>query len=97
MPAVDAVVAALRTVLDPEIGIDVVALGLVYDLAIHDGDVALRLGVTAPTCPLSGYLADAAQRAIARVPGVGRVTVTIADAPPWDPVMMSDEARRLLG
>ena len=93
----DAVVQALRSVLDPELGIDVVNLGLVYGIAIGDEDVRVRLGVTAPTCPLSDYLLRVAEDAIGRIPGVGRVTVDVVLDPPWTPEMMSDEARRMLG
>lgn len=97
MPVVDEVVRALRTVLDPEIGINVVDLGLVYGLAIHDRDVEVHLAVTTPTCPLSEYLADTATRAITGlVPGVGRVRVVIVDEPPWAPEMMAEAARRQL-
>lgn len=97
MPTREDVVRALSVVVDPEIGIDVVALGLVYGLDVRDGDVRVDLAMTSPTCPLSEYLVDTAARTIRRqVPDAGRIFVAIVDDPPWAPEMMSDDARRLL-
>lgn len=98
MVSVDDVVRALRLVIDPEIGVNVVDLGLVYGIELEQGTVHVQLAMTSPTCPLSGYLVDAASRSIAdRAPDVGRVFVSLVDEPPWGPEMMSEEARRLLG
>jgi metal-sulfur cluster biosynthetic enzyme len=97
MGTVDQVVRALHAVIDPEIGVNVVDLGLVYGITVGEDDVEVLLAMTSPTCPLSEYLVEAAERTIAeRVPGVRRVAVAIVAAPPWAPEMMSDEARRLL-
>lgn len=97
MPTIERVLRALRDVLDPEVGVNVVDLGLVYGLTIDGTAVRVRLAMTTPTCPLSEHLAAAAERAIARhVPGV-RPVVEIALDPPWTPAMMSDDARRRLG
>jgi len=97
MATVDEVLGALREVLDPEIGINVVDLGLLYGVAIDGADVRVRLGMTAPTCPLAEHLAASAERAIAlRVPGA-RAVVEIATDPAWTPEMMAPEARRRLG
>jgi metal-sulfur cluster biosynthetic enzyme len=94
----DEILQALQCVIDPEIGVNVVDLGLVYDLAIQGGDVRVLLGITSPTCPLSEYLVETAERTIAsRAPGVSSVAVEITLDPPWAPEMMSDDARRLLG
>lgn len=98
MATIDEVVDALRLVIDPEIGVNVVDLGLVYGIDLERDAVHVRLAMTSPTCPLSGYLVDTANRTIAhRLPDVGRVFVTLVDEPPWGPEMMSEEARRLLG
>jgi len=98
MPTVEEVLYALRYVLDPEIGINVVDLGLLYGLEIHDGDVKVELSMTTPTCPLSEYLVDAAERAIARyVPTATTITVDVVLEPAWAPEMISDYARRMLG
>lgn len=97
MATVDDVVRALRTVLDPEIGVNVVDLGLVYGIELAPDAVHVRLAMTSPTCPLSEYLVDTASRSLARdLPDVGRVFVSLADAPAWGPEMMSEEARSLL-
>lgn len=98
MTTARAVVEALHSVIDPEIGVNVVDLGLVYGLDVAGGDVRVTLSMTTPTCPLSEYLVDASQQTIARqVPGVGTVVVEIVTDPPWAPEMMSDAARRQLG
>ncbi|MCC6766240.1 MAG: metal-sulfur cluster assembly factor [Deltaproteobacteria bacterium] len=97
MTRVDDVVDALRLVIDPEIGVNVVDLGLVYGIALEEDAVHVQLSMTSPTCPLSGYLVDTASRTIARrIPEIGRVFVSLVDEPAWAPEMMSDEARALL-
>ena len=97
MPTIDAVVRALRTVLDPELGVNVVDLGLVYDITLAPDAVHVRLAMTSPTCPLSEHLVDAASRSIARdVADAERVFVSLVDEPAWGPEMMSEDARRLL-
>lgn len=95
----DRILAALRTVIDPEMGLDVVALGLVYDIGQGaDGAVSVRLGTTSPSCPLGSFLCDEAAAAVQRaVPDAPAVNVTLADDPPWTPDRLSDEARRHLG
>lgn len=93
-----AVLDALRRVIDPEIGLDVVNLGLVYRAEVHDGHARVVMTTTAPTCPLGESMAEEARAAIrAHVPGVTAVTVELASEPPWRPSMMSDAARRQLG
>jgi len=89
---------ALREVVDPEIGINVVDLGLVYNVALHDRDVHVAMTMTTQACPLHGYLTAAAEAAIrARSPDAERVVVEIVWEPPWHPRMMSQAARRQLG
>ncbi|HYH22231.1 MAG TPA: metal-sulfur cluster assembly factor [Azospirillum sp.] len=93
------VLEALRTVIDPEMGIDVVELGLVYGIDVHPaGTVDIRLGVTSPACPLGDYLCETAEDAVrAAVPEVRGVTVDLVLDPPWTPARMTAEARRRLG
>lgn len=89
---------ALRAVTDPEIGINVVDLGLVYDVAVEGERVRVRMTMTTPTCPLGEALTVEAEATIRRsVPGVGSVTVDLVWDPPWRPAMMSDAAREQLG
>ena len=95
----DQVRDALRQVIDPEMGIDVVELGLVYGIDIGPGSaVGVRLTMTSPACPLGEYLRDSAHNAIsALVPDAGPVDVELVLDPPWTPALMSPDARRQLG
>ena len=94
----DAVQAALRRVLDPEIGLNIVDLGLVYDLQIgEDGEVRIEMTLTTPGCPLHDAIDGAVQRALGTVPGVNGVHVDLVWAPPWTPEMITEEGRRALG
>ena len=88
---------ALRLVLDPEIGVNVVDLGLVYDVAVNDGDVRITMTMTSPACPLREYLQELVETAItSHFPEVHRVRVEIVSEPPWTEAMMSEAARRQL-
>ena len=89
----------LREVIDPEIGVNIVDLGLLYDVRLSaDGVAAIRMTLTTPGCPLGGYIEDAIQDVLWGVPGVTGVEVRILWDPPWDPdAMMSDWAKEQLG
>src|SRR5437868_15308065 len=91
------IVAALKTVFDPEIPADIYELGLIYKIDIAD-DRAVRVDMTltTPNCPAAQELPINVENAIASVPGVGEVKVNIVWDPPWDPSRMSDEARAVL-
>lgn len=91
------IVAALKTVYDPEIPADIYELGLIYDVAI-DGDrnVAIIMTLTAPGCPVAGEMPGWVENAVNAVPGVAGTTVTMSFDPPWDMSRMSDEARLAL-
>jgi metal-sulfur cluster biosynthetic enzyme len=89
---------ALRHVLDPELGINVVDLGLVYDVGVEDGRVSIAMTMTTPACPLGETLTEQAEATVRqRVPGVTSVTVSLLWDPPWRPSMMSDAAKAQLG
>ena len=77
--------AALETVLDPELGMSVVALGLVYGVTIADDAVRVTMTLTAPGCPLHEVMTDWVRAALARVPGVREVDVALTFDPPWTP------------
>lgn len=87
----------LREVIDPELGVNIVDLGLVYDVRVADGVAAVRMTMTTPGCPLGGYLDDAVRDCLWGAPGVEDVDVRIVWDPPWRPEMMSDAAREQLG
>jgi metal-sulfur cluster biosynthetic enzyme len=97
-PAEDAVWDALRTVDDPEVGTNVVDLGLVYGVEVHGQDVTVRLTMTSPTCPLGDVIVDNASAAIrAAAPGVGKIDIALVWDPPWTPERMSEAARKRFG
>jgi metal-sulfur cluster biosynthetic enzyme len=89
---------ALRQVLDPEIGVNIVDLGLVYRIEAEETRARIVMTMTSPACPLADYLKELVTSAIREhVPGVTDVEIVVDWEPPWDPGMMSDEARRQLG
>lgn len=89
----------LREVIDPEIGLNIVDLGLVYDVRLTgDGVAMIRMTLTTPGCPLGGYIDDAIHEILWGAPGVSGVDVRIVWEPPWDPdQMMSERAKEQLG
>ena len=92
------IVAALKTVYDPEIPADIYELGLIYKIDVDDDrNVAVEMTLTAPGCPVAGEMPVWVENAVASVPGVGQVTVKLTFDPPWDKDRMSDEAKLALG
>ncbi|SFI06285.1 FeS assembly SUF system protein [Bosea sp. OK403] len=90
----DDIVAALKTVYDPEIPSDIYELGLIYRVDIADDrQVAIDMTLTAPGCPVAGEMPGWVENAVSTVPGVSGVTVNMTFDPPWDQSRMSDEAR----
>ena len=90
----DSIVAALKTVYDPEIPADIYELGLIYRVDIADDrHVAIDMTLTAPGCPVAGEMPIWVENAVAAVPGVKDVKVNMTFDPPWDQSRMSDEAR----
>lgn len=90
----DDIVAALKTVYDPEIPADIYELGLIYKVDIDDDrKVAIDMTLTAPGCPVAGEMPGWVENAVSAVPGVQSCTVTMVFDPPWDQSRMSDEAR----
>jgi FeS assembly SUF system protein len=93
----DDIVAALKSVYDPEIPADIYELGLIYRIDIGDDRaVTVDMTLTTPNCPSAQELPSMVENAVASVPGVGPVTVKVVWEPPWDPSRMSDEARAVL-
>jgi len=90
----DGIVAALKTVYDPEIPADIYELGLIYRVEIADDrKVTIDMTLTAPGCPVAGEMPGWVENAVSSVPGVAEVNVNMVFDPPWDQSRMSDEAR----
>ena len=95
---VGAIYDRLYEVIDPELGVNIVDLGLVYDVqAGAEGEVEVTMTLTSPGCPLGGYMEDEIDACVGALPGVRSVRVTIVFDPPWDPEKMSDAGREMLG
>ena len=92
------IVEYLRTVVDPEIAVDIYSLGLVYksDLA-DDGALTIDMTLTAPNCPMADFIVEDVNQKMSSIPGVTSVTVNIVFEPEWNKDMMSDEAKLELG
>lgn len=97
-PTPDLVTELLHEVIDPELGVNIVDLGLLRDVSVSEaGDVAVVMTLTTPGCPLGGFIEDEIQDCLAQAPRIGRVRVTLEWEPPWDPDQMTDLAREQLG
>ena len=92
------VLDALREVIDPELGLNIVELGLIYGVEMDDGHLSITMTLTTPGCPLSMYLTDMAEVAVRKaLPEVATVDIDLVWEPPWDPSRLSEEARNKLG
>src|SRR5690606_41094883 len=92
------IIAALKSVYDPEIPVDIYELGLIYGVDISDDyDVSIQMTLTAPACPVAGEMPGWVENAVEAVPGVRSAEVNMVFDPPWTPDKMSDEARLELG
>lgn len=88
----------LKNVFDPEIGINIVDLGLIYDVEVsEEADVLITMTLTSLGCPLGPVIVQEATNALADLPGIGTVDVKLVWSPAWNPDMMSEEARDELG
>lgn len=87
----------LRGVLDPELGANVVELGLVYDVQIVGTKVFVTMTLTTPLCPMNEMIPDAVRQAVGALPGVGGVDVELVWTPAWEPQMMSRELKERFG
>ena len=97
-PLEEQIRSALRQVIDPELGINVIDLGLVYNLEIQSDHVRVVMTMTSPACPLHSFLSDSIRKAVvSSVPGIKSVEIEMVWDPPWGPEKMSEAARRQLG
>jgi metal-sulfur cluster biosynthetic enzyme len=88
---------ALKAVKDPELGLDLVVLGLIYDIEITDADVHTTMSLTSPFCPVAGQIVEDVKTAIEGVEGVGSAEVELTFDPPWTPERISPLIRASLG
>ena len=91
------ILTALKHVLDPEIGVNIVDLGLVYEVKVENGDVYIQMTMTTPGCPLHESISKGAEEAVRQFPGGARVKVDLVWERAWTPERMSDWARKQLG
>ncbi|HLE50241.1 MAG TPA: iron-sulfur cluster assembly protein [Patescibacteria group bacterium] len=89
--------AALKKVFDPELHINIVDLGLVYDVREEGGVVEVEMTLTSPGCPLAGVIDKDVKMVVMKIKGVKKVTLELIWDPPWTAEMMSDEAKAELG
>jgi metal-sulfur cluster biosynthetic enzyme len=97
MPSKEEVVEALRQVEDPELGMDIVELGLFYDADIAGDDVKVTYSLTSMGCPAGAMIQEDIERVVSEIPGVGSVSSELTFEPPWTPDRMSDDAKFILG
>lgn len=92
------VIAAMKTVFDPEMPVNIYALGLIYDLVVDEAGVAaIKMTLTAPNCPVAGTLPKEVERAVRAVPGISDVKLELVFDPPWTKARMSEAAKLELG
>ncbi len=97
MVSKDSVMEALKRVIDPELGINIVDLGLIYGVDIKDNKVEVRMTMTVPGCPLASMMVMGAEREIRNLKGVEDVEVKLVFDPPWTPQRMSEDLRKRFG
>ena len=93
----DDVLEALEEVIDPELGLDFVSLGLVYDVEIESSDVYVTFTLTTPACPIGPQVSEQMKEFVGDLPGVSSVHPKMVFDPPWSPEMMSEDAKFALG
>lgn len=97
MPTVEEVNDALREVIDPELGLDFVELGLIYEVAVDGGAVDITYTLTSPGCPIGPQVSEQIEEFVSEIEGVTSVNSTMTFSPPWTPELMSDDAKFALG
>ena len=97
VPTKEEVVEALREVEDPELGMDIVELGLLYDVDVEDSKVKVQYSLTSMGCPAGPMIEEGIREAAERVPGVEQVETDLTWDPPWTPELMSEDAKFILG
>jgi metal-sulfur cluster biosynthetic enzyme len=93
----DSVLEALSNVIDPELGLDFVELGLIYGVEIDDGRVEITFTLTTPACPIGPQVSEQMEEFVGEIAGVDEVVPNMVFAPPWTPDKMSEDAKFALG
>jgi metal-sulfur cluster biosynthetic enzyme len=97
MATVDEVTDALRDVIDPELGLDFVELGLIYEVEVDGGAVKVTYTLTSPGCPIGPQVSEQIEEFVSELDGVEDVQSTMTFTPPWSPELMSEDAKFALG
>jgi metal-sulfur cluster biosynthetic enzyme len=97
MPSVEQVEEALTNVIDPELGLDFVELGLVYEIEVEGDEVFVTFTLTSPGCPIGPQVGEQIEEFVGELDGVRRVYPKMVFSPPWTPEMMSEDAKFALG
>ena len=97
MATVEEVRDALSNVIDPELGLDFVDLGLIYEIEVEDGEVYVTFTLTSPGCPIGPQVTEQIEEFVGELDGVSRVYPKMVFTPPWTPEMMSEDAKFALG
>jgi metal-sulfur cluster biosynthetic enzyme len=97
MPTLEEVEDALSNVIDPELGLDFVELGLIYGVEIDGGTVSVTFTLTTPACPIGPQVSEQMIEFVGELPGVEQVLPTMVFTPPWSPEKMSEDAKFALG
>ncbi len=97
MPSEEEVYEALEEVIDPELGLDFVSLGLVYDVEVTDGEVFVTFSLTTPACPIGPQVSEQMKEFVGDLDGVKDVHPKMIFDPPWSPEMMTEDAKFALG
>ncbi len=97
MPTVDDVQEALTNVIDPELGLDFVELGLIYDVEVEDNEVFVSFTLTSPGCPIGPQVSEQIEEFVGELDGVSGVYPKMTFTPAWTPERMSEEAKFALG
>jgi metal-sulfur cluster biosynthetic enzyme len=97
MPSVEEVTEALTNVIDPELGLDFVELGLIYGVEVEDSHVHVTFTLTSPGCPIGPQVSEQIEEFVSEIEDVDSVESTMVFSPPWSPEKMSEDARFALG
>jgi metal-sulfur cluster biosynthetic enzyme len=97
VPTEDEVMEALANVIDPELGLDFVELGLIYGVEVDEGNVRVTFTLTTPGCPIGPQVTEQIEEFVGELEGVGTVASEMVFTPPWSPEKMSEDAKFALG